>query len=57
MKKIEKSATAKRSMNEIISLLNNNDILDLNAMRSVKGGEGNGDELIIFPIPIPKEGN
>ena len=56
MKKLEKSATAKRSMNEIISLLNNNNILDLNAMRSVKGGEGNGDELIILPLP-KNEGN
>ncbi|HUX57660.1 MAG TPA: hypothetical protein VMV77_11855 [Bacteroidales bacterium] len=53
MKKADKSAKAARTLELIISKLSENEILNLNAMSYVRGGdaEDNGGEPIII---IPK---
>jgi len=53
MEKTDKSAMAKRNFDELISRLSDNEVLDLHAMRCVRGGdgEGNGGEPIIIIPP------
>jgi hypothetical protein len=54
MKRADKSSGAKRNFNNFISVLSDNEILNIEAMSFVRGGdgEGNGSEPIII---IPKK--
>jgi hypothetical protein len=53
MKRADKSAETKRNFDEIISKLSENEILNFQAMKSVRGGEGedNGSVPIIIIPP------
>jgi hypothetical protein len=54
MKRADKSAETIRNFDQLISKLSGNEILNLQAMSKVKGGdgEGNGSETInIIPKP------
>lgn len=53
MKKADKSAGTNRNFDAFISKLSEGEILDLTAMMWVRGGDGNGSELIILPPPPP----
>ena len=54
MKKADKSATVKRNFLELVSGLSEVEILNLNEMRNVRGGEGEGQGgepgIILPPI-------
>lgn len=59
MKRADKSAKATRNLDLLISKVSENEILNLQAMGSVRGGdgEGNGGEVvIIIPPPTPPPG-
>ena len=56
MKRLEKSNVTKKSIGEIVSILKTDEILNLHAMRSVRGGEGSGNELIIIKPPTGGQG-
>ena len=53
MKTSDKSAEAKRSFDQLISKLSENEILNIKAMSCVRGGstegEANGGQVIIIP--------
>ena len=52
MKRADKSAEAIRNFNQLISKLSGNEILDIQAMSHVKGGDGEaagGSPVIIYP--------
>jgi len=53
MKRADKSAMATRNLNELISEFSENEILDLQTMSYIRGGdgEGNGGEVIIIIPP------
>lgn len=51
MKKADKSAEAIRNFDQLISKLSGNEILNLQAMSCIKGGDGNGSTPILI---IPK---
>ena len=53
MKRADKSAMATRNLNELISKLSEDEILDLHTMSYIRGGdgEGNGGETIILIPP------
>jgi hypothetical protein len=51
MKKVEKSAVAIRNFDELISKFSENEILNVESMSCVRGGEGEGSTPIII---IPK---
>ena len=55
MKSADKSSETKRSFDQLISLLSENEVLNLQAMSCVRGGgndgEGNGGSQVII---IPK---
>ncbi len=55
MKTTDKSAETNRNLNQLISKLSENEILNTQAMSFVRGGdgEGNGSEpIIIIPKPL-----
>jgi hypothetical protein len=54
MKRAENSAKTTRNLDLLISKVSENEILNLQALRSIRGGEGegNGNEPIII-IPKP----
>lgn len=57
MKKVDTTATAKRDFDELISKFSENEILDLQAMNHVRGGDGVGDgggDIILFPPKPPQ---
>jgi hypothetical protein len=56
MKRAEKMVKNNRSFDELISKLTGIEILDLNAMSSVRGGEGDGGGDIILMPPKPPAG-
>ena len=59
MKRADKTSVTERDFNELISKFSENEILDLNAMQYVRGGDGVGDggaDLIILP-PKPPTNN
>lgn len=47
MKKADKSAEAFRNFDQLISRFSENEILSIEAMSCVRGGEGDGGEVII----------
>ena len=55
MKKENNSANTKRNLDELISKLSAEEILDLNGMRNIRGGDGdgNGSDPILPPPPPP----
>jgi hypothetical protein len=55
MKKADKQQEMKRNFNNFLSGLSENAILDFNAMRSIRGGDadGNGSTPILIPPPPP----
>ena len=58
MKRADKSAMPKRNLNELISKLSKDEILDLHTMSYIRGGDGEGNgggDIIIIP-PKPPEG-
>lgn len=52
MKNLDTTTTTKRNFDELISKFSENEILDLQAMNHVRGGDGDGGEGIII---IPKK--
>jgi hypothetical protein len=52
MKKADEQQETKRIFNNFLSGLSENAILDFNAMRSIRGGDGDGSNPIPFP-PLP----
>jgi len=56
MKKVDKSATTERNFDELISKFSGNEVLNVYAMQSVKGGDGDGGADIILMPPKPPEG-
>jgi hypothetical protein len=55
MKRADKSSEAIRNFDQLISKLSGNEILNLEAMSHVRGGnaDGNGSEpIIIIPKPL-----
>jgi hypothetical protein len=56
MKRAEKMVKNNRSFDELISKLTGIEILDLNAMSSVRGGEGEGGGDIVLMPPKPPAG-
>jgi hypothetical protein len=54
MKRADKSAKMTRNLDLLVSKLSENEILDLHAMRCVRGGDGEGGgNIIIIPPPPP----
>jgi len=54
MKRENESANAKRNFDELVSKLSAEEILGLDEMRCVRGGDGNGrDPLLPPPTPPP----
>ncbi len=59
MKNVKHSKNSENTLEQLKSLLNNNQKLDLKAMHSIRGGEGEdsgGGEVIIIPpktVPVP----
>jgi hypothetical protein len=53
MKTTDKSAKSNRNFDRLISKLSGDEILNLNSMMHVRGGDGNGSEIIITPPPKP----
>jgi hypothetical protein len=51
MKKADKSAETNRNFDAFISKLSEDEILDLNAMMWVRGGDGDGSTPIIILLP------
>jgi hypothetical protein len=51
MKTEEKSVKSKRNFGELISKLSGGEILDLNSMMCIRGGDGDGGTPIIPPPP------
>ncbi len=51
MKKSNDLSNAKRNLDQLISILSENEILCLQAMSCVRGGDGNGSEPIIIIPP------
>ncbi len=52
MKRTDKSAMAVKDLNELISVLSNDEILSEHEMQSVRGGDGDGGgDIILFPKP------
>jgi hypothetical protein len=59
MKRADKTSVTERDFNELISEFSENEILSLNAMQYVRGGDGvgnGGGDLIILP-PKPPTNN
>lgn len=58
MKKLNKSSETIRNFDELISKFSENEILNLQAMRCVRGGdldgEGNGGAPVVIIPPPPK---
>jgi hypothetical protein len=52
MKKLDAKVATKRDLDELISKFSNDEILDLQAMNHVRGGDGDGGAGIII---IPKK--
>lgn len=48
-----KSANSKKSLDVLVSKLTENEILNINAMSCVRGGDGDGLEIIIILPPKP----
>lgn len=48
MKNLDKSVKSDSNFDELVSKLSENEILNTEAMNSVRGGEGNGCEPIII---------
>jgi hypothetical protein len=56
MKTADKSAMTKKNFDELVPILSEEAILDLHAMSSVRGGDGDGDgggDIILFPPKRP----
>ena len=56
MKNTNKSARTIKNLDQLISILSEKDILDVNAMSSVRGGDGDGtggEVIIIIPPTRP----
>jgi hypothetical protein len=53
MKRADKSAETIRNFDSLISKLSENEIIDLNSMRCIRGGDGNGSTPIVVPPPPP----
>jgi len=53
MKRSDKQQATKGNFNNFLSGLSENEILDLNAMMSVRGGDGDGSTPILIPPPPP----
>ena len=56
MKNANKSARAIKNLDQLISVLSEKNILDVNAMSSVRGGDGDGtggEVIIIIPPKRP----
>jgi hypothetical protein len=51
MKRADKSAETIKNFDQLISKLSGNEILDIQAMSCIKGGDGNGSTPILI---IPK---
>jgi hypothetical protein len=50
MKKLDTTPTTMRDLNELISKFSKEEILDLQAMNNVRGGDGDGGgDLVIIP--------
>jgi hypothetical protein len=50
MKKVDPTTATKRDFNELISEFSKNEVLDLNEMSHVRGGDGDGGgDIIIIP--------
>jgi len=57
MKKADKSAKVIRNLDRLISKLSKDEILSLQSMSFVRGGDGDGDgmvPIIIIPPPPPQ---
>jgi hypothetical protein len=55
MKTADKSAMTKRNFDELISKFSKEEILNVYAMQSVKGGDGDGGaDIILFPPKPPQ---
>lgn len=54
MKRLNKSAKTTRNFEQLISKLSENEILNLQAMSCVRGGEGEGGGNIILIPPPPR---
>ena len=53
MKTTDKSAETNRNLNQLISKLSENEILNTQAMSFVRGGDGEGSiPIIIIPKPL-----
>ena len=52
MKKADTTATTKRDFDELISKFSKGEILDLQSMNHVRGGDGDGGGVLII---IPKK--
>jgi hypothetical protein len=53
MKTEDKSVKANRNFSKLISELSGEAILDLNSMIHIRGGEGDGNTIIVPTPPIP----
>ena len=54
MKTEEKSVKSKRNFSELISKLSGSEILDLNSMMRIRGGDNDGDGSTPILTPPPK---
>lgn len=55
MKKFENSSETGKTFDAILSKVSRKDILSVNEMICVRGGDGEGDDPIILP-PFPPKG-
>lgn len=59
MKNVKHSKKSEKTLDQLKSLLNNNQKLELKAMNSLRGGEGDdngGEDVVIIPpkpVPVP----
>ena len=55
MKRADKTSVTKRDFDELISKLSENEMLNVQAMSCVRGGDGDGGgDIILFPPKQPK---
>jgi hypothetical protein len=55
MKRADKTSVTKRDFDELISKFSKEEILNVYAMQSVKGGDGDGGgDIILFPPKPPQ---